>query len=148
MKTKNSPKYAYLEWFSPEELHEASLAWFSELNFARDEQAFLNDLVKSYTLQLTEHQRFDKSKVIVNSLLKVEQEGVSLMKKVQAHENQLEIMLDGVDQLEMEKDYLKAHKELLIAVDDYMKSYRKVKESLMELVSKVLKEEKQKRLLN
>ncbi|MGB5272738.1 MAG: hypothetical protein WBN39_01675 [Flavobacteriaceae bacterium] len=148
MKTNNSPKYTYLEWFSPEELHEASLAWFSELNFARDEQAFLNDLVKSHTLQLTEHNRFDKSKAVVSALAKVEKDGVSLMKRVQNHENKLEIMLDGVDQLEMEKDYLKTHKELLIAVDDYMKSYRKVKESLMELVSKVLKEEKQKRLLN
>ncbi|TFG75822.1 MAG: hypothetical protein E4H26_05515 [Flavobacteriales bacterium] len=148
MKTKNSPKYTYLEWFSPEELHEAGLAWFSELNFARDEQAFLNDLVKSYTLQLTEHSRFEKSKNIETALSKVEKEGVALMKQVQAHENQLEIMLDGVDQLAMEKAYLQTHKELLIAVGDYMKSYRKVKETLMELVSQVMKQEKQKRLLN
>ncbi|MGB5371176.1 MAG: hypothetical protein WBN18_12170 [Flavobacteriaceae bacterium] len=148
MKKNNSQKYTYLEWFSPEELHEASLTWFSELRFARDEQAFLNDLVKSYTLQLTEHNRFEKSKAIVTALSKIEKEGVSLMKKVQTHENQLEIMLDGVDQLEMEKAYLKTHKELLIAVGDYMNSYRKIKESLMDLVSKVLKEEKQKRLLN
>ena len=52
MKTKKR-NYRYLEWKSPEEMHQTSLEWISELKFVKDEQLFLNDLVKSYTLQIT-----------------------------------------------------------------------------------------------
>ncbi|SHJ44746.1 hypothetical protein SAMN04487911_12163 [Arenibacter nanhaiticus] len=141
-------KYTYLEWLSPEEMHEASLQWFSELNFARDEQLFLNNLVNSYTVQLTEKDVFAESKEIVTALLHKEKEIVGLMKRVQAHENQLEIMVDDVDQFKMEKAYIETHRELIHAIDEYMQQYRPVKERLFKLVSKILKKGKQKRLLN
>ncbi len=146
MKAKG--KYEYLEWFSPDEMHEESLRWFSELHFARDEQFFLNKLVKSHTLQLADADRFEESKLVVDALLKKENEGVVLMKKVQVHENQLGIMVDGVDQLRMEKAYIETHKELLVAMNEYMATYRKLKKTLFALISKVLKRDKQKRLLN
>ena len=42
-------KKSMMEWLDPNEMHEASLKWMSELKFIRDEQLFLNDLVKAYT---------------------------------------------------------------------------------------------------
>ncbi|MGB5818986.1 MAG: hypothetical protein WBG90_05835 [Saonia sp.] len=140
--------YSYVEWLSADEMHDASLRWFSELNFMRDEQLFLNSLIKSYTLQLTDTKFFEESKTIVDELLKREQELVALMKQVQAHENQLEIMVDEVDQFKMEKAYIETHKDLVIQVNRYAEAYRKLKKRLFALVSKVLKIEKQKRLLN
>ena len=73
---------------------------------------------------------------------------VPLFKKVQAHENQLEIMIDNVDQLKMEKAYLETHEELLIAMNEYTPRYREIKEKLFKVVSLIMKKSKQKRLLN
>ncbi|MGY8914695.1 MAG: hypothetical protein ACKVJF_06375, partial [Flavobacteriales bacterium] len=121
---------------------------FSELMFIKDEQFFLNNLIKSYTIQLTDKEVFEKSKELVVALLETEKEVVSLMKKVQLHNNQLEIMVDDVDQLKMEKAYKSTHNDLLLAVIAFGNTYRTIKERLFKLVSKVMKLDKQKRLLN
>lgn len=144
---KIKKRYKYVEWISPEEMHQASLLWMSQLKFARDEQRFLNDLVKSYTLQLTDSAFFEESKTVVDTLLQMEKRIVPLMKQVQKHENQLEIMVDEVDQLQMEQAYAATHRELIANMEQYMTSYREVKTNLFSLVSKVMRKEKQKRLL-
>jgi hypothetical protein len=141
-------KYGYIEWLSPEEMHQATLSWISELNFTRDEQRFLDTLVKSHTLQLTEAEIFGKSRELVGEIVKAEKEVVTLMKKVQSHENLLEIMVDDIDQVKMEKAYRDTHRELTILVNDYLSDYMKLKKRLFALLGKVLKKEKQKRLLN
>lgn len=145
---KSLKKHSYIEWLSPDEMHEASLQWFSELLFVRDEQMFLNNLIKSFTLQLTDSQVFVESKAIVDSLLNSEKQVVLLMKKVQIHESQLEIMMDDVDQLKMEKAYTETHRDLLIEINEYLSDYRKIKERLFKVVSGIMKKGKQKRLLN
>lgn len=147
MNTKQVKK-SYIEWLGPEEMHDMAIQWFSELMFIKDEQFFLNNLIKSYTIQLTDKGVFENSKQLVDALLKAEKEVVSLLKKVQLHSNQLEIMVDDVDQLKMEKAYKATHKDLFLAVNEYGTTYRNIKEKLFKMVSKVMKLDKQKRLLN
>ncbi len=148
MKYSKQKKHAYVEWISPEEMHQAVLSWISELKFARDEQKFLNDLVKSYTLQLTDRQIFAESREVVSGIADAERALITLMKQVQSHENQLEIMVDDVDQPKMEKAYRDTHRDLIEAVDTYLTSYMKLKKQLFGMLTKVMKKEKQKRLLN
>jgi len=140
-------KYQYIEWYSPEEMHEENAKWFSELNFARDEQLFLNDLVKAQTVLLTDAAIFEESKSVVAEIVHREKEIVSLMKQVQAHQNRLEIMLDEPDQIIMEKAYTETHRELLSAVNRYLAEYRMVKRKLFDLISRIMKKDKQNRLL-
>ena len=140
--------HRYIEWIDPEEMHRITLLWLSELKFMKDEQFFLNDLIKHYTVQLVDSKIFGKSKEIVSALADLEKEGISLMKKMQAHENKLEIMIDDVAQLEQEKAYRDTHRELTGTMDHYKEDYREIKTGLFKLVSGVLKKEKQKRLLN
>ncbi len=147
MKSKTA-KHSYIEWLSPEEMHEASLNWFSELKFIRDEQLFLNNLVTLYTLQLTDTAIFEESKKVISRLQKAEKDIVPLFKKVQAHENQLEIMVDDINQLKMEKAYQETHKELIISMNQYTVQYREIKEGLFKLITSIMKKNKQKRLLN
>ena len=141
-------KKRMIEWLDPNEMHEASLKWMSELKFIRDEQLFLNDLVKSYTLQLTDTAVFNESKEIIGAIATAEKEVIVLMKKVQAHENQLEIMLDQIDQLKMEKAYTETHWELNSEMARYSVQYRELKSRLFKLVSNVMKKDKGNRLLN
>jgi hypothetical protein len=148
MMNAKTRKYRYLEWYSPEEMHEETVKWFSQLKFARDEQLFLNNLVKEQTMKLTDTSVFEESKTVVNSIVKMEKEIVPLLKQVQAHEIKLIIMLDVVDQLKMEKEYMDTHRELLISVNQYLSQYQEVKRKLFQLVSRQLKKEKQRRLLH
>ena len=141
-------KHSYVEWLDPGEMHQASTQWMSELKFVRDEQLFLNNLVKSYTLQLVDSNIFDESKKVIYSVLKAEKKVVNLMKKVQSHENLLEIMINDVDELKMEKAYTETHWDLTSEMNHYMADYRNLKSCLFKLVSKVMKKQKQKRLLN
>ena len=141
-------RHRYIEWISPEDMHIETVGWMSELKFIRDEQMFLNSLVKHYTLQLSDSNEFEKSKKLVGEILDAEKELVVLLKKVQAHENQLEIMVDDVDQPKMEQAYKETHKDLLHNMADYLQSYKKLKKRLFDVISSILKKEKQQRLLN
>lgn len=141
-------KRKFREWFSAEELHEESKKWSSELNFARDEQKFLNQMVKDYTLDIIDSDMFKTIQPVVESLNTSEKELVKLFKKVQLHENQLQIMVDEVNQERMEEAYLDTHSELGRKVTDYFEKYRDAKTKIFDIVSKVIKRKKQKRLLN
>ncbi len=147
MKTKKQI-YRYLEWKSPEEMHQTSLDWISELRFIKDEKLFLNDLIKSFTLQITSLGLFEESKKLITAISNSELNLDLLLKKVRVHENQLSIMLDDVDQPKMEKAYTETHRDLIFTIDNYLIDYRKLKGSLFQMISKIMKKEKQKRLLN
>lgn len=138
----------YIEWISPEEMHVTTLSWVSELKFVKDEQLFLNSLVKSFTSELIEQDIYDRSKELVGAILDAENELKGLLKKVQIHENQLEIMIDDVDQPKMEKAYRDTHIALVHEMDSYLTGYRSLKRQLFDLLGKIIKKEKQSRLLN
>lgn len=137
-----------MKWLNAEEMHEGSMLWFSELRFIRDEQFFLNNLVQSFTLQLISSNIYKESKQIIKRLQQAQKNIVPLFKKVQTHENQLEIIVDDVNQLKMEKAYLETHEELQIAMNDYTLHYCEIKEQLFKLLTSIMKKDKQKRLLN
>ena len=141
-------KHRYIEWISPEDMHSETVEWISELEFARDEQLFLNGLVKHYTLQLIGDKNYEKSKKIVGAILDSENELITLLKKIQLHENQLDILVDDVDQPKMEQAYKETHKELMVNMRVYLEQYRGLKKRLFKLISKVIRKEKQNRLLN
>jgi len=147
METKKK-KHRYIEWLSAEEMHDESKKWMSELKFVKDEQLFLNDLVKSYTLQLVDSNIFNESQKIIKGISKAEKDVLALMKKIQAHENLLEIMVNDVDELKMEKAYLETHWELANKMEHYIVRYRNLKAGLFKVITSVMKKDKQKRLLN
>lgn len=147
MKSKK-PKTTFREWFSAEELHEESKKWCSELKFAKDEQKFLNHLIKDYTLDILDSDMFNTIQPIVESLEKSGSEWIKIFKKIQLHENQLQIMVDDIDQNKMENAYLDTHSELAKEVESYFSRFRDSKTKIFDIVSEIIKRKKQKRLLN
>ena len=140
--------HRYIEWISPEDMHAETIEWMSELRFANDEQQFLNKLVKHYTPQLVGGNSYEKSKELVSSILDAENNLQRLLKEVQLHENQLDILVDDVDQPKMEMAYKETHKELMGHMREYLEHYRDLKKRLFNLISAVIKKEKQNRLLH
>jgi hypothetical protein len=137
----------YVEWLSAEEMHNATKEWLSELEFVQDEHFFLEDLIKSYTLQLIAPEKFANNKEIIDAINKSQKRNNLLIEAVKKHENGLQIMVDGINQPEEEKAYKKAHRELIVKINDFMKYYRSLKMQLFEIIKNIKKEEKTRLLL-
>ena len=147
MKTKKIKVKKYEAWLSTETMHTGSLKWLSELRFAKDEQLFFDDLVKSYTLQLIDSKHFMHSKKIIDQLRTQQKETDVLINTVVNHEKGLEIMVDGINQLKEENAYKDEHGKLIIKVSQFLGNYRTLKTQLFTLIKSIIKEGKQKRLL-
>ncbi len=145
MKTLKNRKY--VEWLNADIMHEASRNWLSELRFIKDEQQFLSNLIKSYTLQLIDASHFAESKKIVETLEALQKKNKKYIETVKAHENELLIMVDGIDQLQEEEAYRNKHRTLLVNINYYFKEYRKLKKQVFRTIEDIMKHEKQKRLL-
>ncbi|OED41028.1 hypothetical protein AB832_03445 [Flavobacteriaceae bacterium (ex Bugula neritina AB1)] len=147
MKSKQ-PTIKYIEWRSPEELYEASHNWVSELKFIKDEQHFLDELLENYTLQLISDNIFEKSSAIIKELSALRKNIEPMFKKVIKHQNELNILLDGVDQPEEERKYKQDHGKLMIEVCRYFNSYKDLKKEIFTLIKTIMKQSKQRRLLS
>lgn len=146
MKTPQT-EVKYVEWLSAEVMHTASRNWLSELLFAQDEQLFFDDLIKSYTLNLIDSKHFPKSKKIIDKLVNLHKETDKLIPTIKKHEVGLEIMVNKIDELDEEENYKNTHRELIVLVAEYFVNYRSVKKQLYKLIKAVIKEKKQKLLL-
>jgi len=140
-------QYKYVEWLSAEAMHDDSRKWLLELKFIKDELLFFDDLIKSYTLQLIDSEHFAESKKFVDRLSKFHKKTDSLLKMVKTHESKLEIMVDGIDQPKEEDSYKEKHRWLITNVDQFLHKYRTFKTQLFGLIKRIIKEQRQKRLL-
>lgn len=140
-------KYEYKEWFSAQEMHEDSKRWFSELSFIKDEQRFLNTLLKSFATKPLDSTEFGRINDFKNAITENRHRLNTIFKQVQKHMNQVEILVDGVNQLEMEKAFLKTHKKLYLRMNNYILDYRTVKERGFVKLASILKTAKQKKAL-
>lgn len=139
--------YKYVEWKSAEEMHFSSIKWISELNFIKDEHLFFEDMLKEYTLPIIESHLLSKVKDLIVRITKYQQKTETLLNRITKHRNGLQIMVDGINQLEEENKYKKEHRELLIDVNQFSLEYNDLKKEIFETISQALKQQKQKRLL-
>ena len=146
MSTEQTTKN-YMEWFSAEEMHEHSKEWFAELSFIKDEQEFLNNLIKSFAIKSLTKLEFTRINDFKNAITENRRRLNAISQQVQKHMNQLEIMVDGVNQLEMEKAYKKTHNLLYQKMNNYLLDYRALKEKGFAQLASILKTAKNKRAL-
>lgn len=146
MKSKHR-NIKYIEWRSPEELHEDTIEWLSDLDFVKVEQSFLEELIKENTINLISGDTFTKSKEIVNKLSKNIKKVEELHDKVQAHSNGLEILVDEVKEEKKEERFKQEHHLLNAKISLFMIDFRDIKNEIFELIKNIMKQNKQKRLL-
>lgn len=132
----------YVEWLSAEEMHDASKEWLSELRFIKDEHLFFEDLITTYTSLIIESGKFSDTTEIADAINKSEKQNNLLIEAVKVHENKLQIMVDGIDQLKEEKAYTKEHSDLIIAISDFLKEYKSLKTQLFDIIKSIKKEDK------
>lgn len=140
-------EYTYIDSYSAEDMHEHSKKWFSELSFIKDEQRFLINLIQSFAIKPIDKNEFSKTEEFKKDIEENKKLLSPIIKQVQKHMNQLEIMIDGVNQLEMERAYRKTHKKLFQKVNQFLLEYRTIKERGFAKLSSILKSSKQKKAL-
>ena len=138
----------YTEWLTAEQMHDDSKEWLSELKFIRDEHLFFIDLITTFTMQLVDSKKFASNKEVIDTLNRSQKRNNSIIEAVKIHENQLQIMVDGVDELAKENAYIKEHRDLILVITEFLKEYQAVKKQLFTIIKNIKKEEKQKRLID
>lgn len=138
--------YRFVEWSSPEELHEVTQDWKSELEFIKVEQNFLDQLIKNHTLALISDDIREKGEQLIVELLKEEKEVDRLLLNVVKHYNKLDILVDGVDQIKEEKSFKEKHYSLKMEVLKYIDEYKDTKKKIFELIQQIMKKQKQKQI--
>jgi hypothetical protein len=144
--TQTNPKY--VEWLSAEEMHKGSKEWLSQLEFIKDEHLFFEDLIKTYTLQLLLPKKFAHNKQVIDALNESQKRNDLLIEAVKIHKNELQIMVDGINQIKKEEAYKKDHTVLIIEFSNFLKHYRSLKLELFGIIKNIKKEGKARRLLD
>jgi len=137
----------YVQWLSADDMHQQSRTWISELNFIKDEQHFFEDLITSYTRKLIETKKFASHKELIDSLNESRRTIKPIIKQIVKHESELEIMVDGIDQLEEEAAYKDKHRELIDEVNYFLKHYRNIKRQLFGMIKEIMRTEKRQHLI-
>lgn len=146
MKNK-TPKFRYIEWKTPDEMHFTSLQWQSEIGFIQDEHRFFEDMLREYTMPIIESHLFSRIKELIDQLTDSRESLNNLQQQVNEHANRLDRLIENVDEPKEGRQYRQEHKKNLQAVNAYLKEYKQLKKEIFEAVSQALKQQKQKRLL-
>jgi len=138
----------YVEWLNANEMHKGSQEWLSQLEFIKVEHLFFEDLIKSYTLQLIQPEKFVHNKEIIDAINRSQKQNNLLIAEVKIHENKLQIMVDGIDQLKEEEAYKKEHRGLIIKISEFLMDYRSLKIELFDIIKNIKKEKKRGHLID
>ena len=134
-----------MEWYSADELHEASQNWLVELAFIKDEHLFFEDIFSTFTLQLIEAKGFEEKTEIIDAINYSQRLNNNLIKEIKKHDKDLKLLVDGIDQREKEMNYKREHRKLMAKVDEHLKEYKLLKTQLFSIIKEVFKREKQKK---
>ncbi|WP_046756688.1 hypothetical protein [Kordia jejudonensis] len=132
----------YIKWLSPEEMHEDSLNWLSELNFIKDEHFFFGNLLQTFSVPLSELDVFSNEKEIIDVLNRSQRRTNTLIEAVTTHERELKIMVDGINQPVDEKKYKDTHRDLKVETLAFLENYRMLKTQIFDIIKEIKKEEK------
>ena len=135
-----------MEWYTPEELHKASMGWLLELEFIKDEHLFFEDLITSFTLQLVGNKGATENQKFIDALKISRKWNNSLIKIIKKHDKNLKLLLDDKDRPDEDEAYKKEHKNIMNELNAFLKDYKALKTQLFSTIKDVLKKDKQKRL--
>ncbi|PQJ68831.1 MULTISPECIES: hypothetical protein [Polaribacter] len=139
---------SFIKWLSAEEMHNDSKEWLIDLEFLNDEYLFFEDLIKWNTLQLIDFQAYSKSKEFIEILSNSKKTNDKLIELVKKHKNGLEVLVDVKDEPKKEEAYKTEHKTVLVLFKNHLKEHRALKLNLFEILKKIKKTEKGKRIID
>ena len=136
-----------INWKEVQEMHENTQLWLNELRFIAYEHHFMEELLSGFFLKFSSKEHFSSASQLVKDLSDNKDMNTSIFEKVQSHNNELYILMDDKHQPYEEKEIKAQHKSLKEEFENHFHSFKEIKSSLFDIVSKIMKEAKQKFLL-
>ncbi|WP_304145271.1 hypothetical protein [Mesoflavibacter zeaxanthinifaciens] len=140
-------KGTIVEWYSAERMHEMSKNWLSDLNFIKDEQVFLEELITNYTQKILEEESLTRAQTATTALYRTKRGCEKLINQIVQHENDLRLMVDGKDEIEKETQYKEEHREITGVISSFYHDYKAVKFEIFELIKDIIKIDKMAHLI-
>lgn len=131
-----------MKWLSPDDLNEICKAWLSELQFMKDEQRFFQEVIRDHNKELTTASNYAHSKELLEQLAKSSAKTFQLMRTVEHQLADLEILVDGVDQLKEEQDFKRRQSLLDDQMATHKNAFKNLKRELFKHIAHILKIEK------
>lgn len=131
----------YVQWFSAEEMHEATKNWESELGFIQDEQLFFEHLLKQSMELSASPGNMSSIQDLSDELGGLKKECDLLVSEVLSHLNKLDVLVDGINQIREEDIYKETHQELVDAIGEFLIKHQQLKKDLFNVVKKQLKDQ-------
>lgn len=143
----NQHKFKYLEWNDSDIIHEATLMWQSQLEFIEGEQLFLKNLLAENTVKLLAVTCFEMVKHLATDLSKLTYQLPNILQMVEAHRNDIVVLIDGENEFQKERAFKDEHLLLEMKIGSYLEKYHVLKEEIFKTMQDVFKEAKKKQLL-
>lgn len=137
----------YTEWKSAEEMHEDTRQWLSELEFAHTELHFLDELLGTYFIKLSTDRNYTQTKALVEKLSAYKKRIPRYIKQVRDHQNELVVLLDGIDQPYEEREVKTTHKKIQQKVEQLSRDFRALKKEMFHTVCDIMRETNRKHLI-
>lgn len=132
-------KEMIVEWYSAERMHEMSKNWLSDLNFIKNEQFFLEELINNYTQKIIKEESLTRAQTATTALYRTKRGCEKLIHQIIEHENDLRLMVDGKDEINKETQYKKEHREITGVISSFYHDYKAVKFEIFELIKDIMK---------
>ena len=140
--------YKYIDSHTSEKMHLESKNVLLELNFIKDEQRFFEELIETYSFQLIVNEKFSQNRKLIEDLNIIQKKNEKLIENLTEHEIKLELLLDKSHQTVSEIKYMLWHKDILKGVEEHLTNYKEIKRLIFDMIKGIMKNEKQKHLLN
>ena len=129
------------------QLHDQSVQWINEIQFMTDEQIFLEHLLSSHFLELSSSKLYETTKKLIRKLKEVESLGNDLMDKIQLHNKHVGTIIENFNK-EYQVSVDREHESIKNDLDSYLLKFRYIKKKIFGIIKSIMKEHKQKRLIN
>ena len=124
------------------ELHDQSVQWINEIQFMTDEQVFLEHLLSSHSSKL-----YETTKRLIRKLKEVESLGNDLMDRIQLHNKHVGTIIENFNK-EYQVNVDREHQSIKKDLDSYLLKFRYIKKKIFGIIKSIMKEHKQKLLIN
>lgn len=137
----------FIEWRDSAGLHADTAKTILDIKFLKDELRFLKDLMAAHTLELIYGNTVEESKVVINQLTAHSNRLITLLKALEVHCNNLQVVMDDDDVPGEMQSYKDEHYRLMIEEMDLHADLKKTKQIIFKMLAEVMKKSKQKKLI-
>ena len=104
-------------------------------------------LITNYTQKIIDNNDLERAQTATTALYRTKRGNEKLINSLIKHEQELEVIVNGIDELEEENKYKKEHREFTSKISAFYHDYKAVKFEIFSLIKDLMKTDKMKNLI-